>query len=255
MIPFSVLTLLGCSGISESVSSDSTQSDSSSVTGSQTLAKVLDYFEGTLSTAATYNFFNETTKPRATTVFLEDGCFTTYRNFSNLTNSGMINISSELATKKGVASGVYTWAKEDSALSLGEKIGDGTYQDLYHTPSEISANKTDYIHSLHHESETNTTLSDEARSELSGNFTLNKDGNAEELLISFAKSLGVYDIIYSVTGMELTYANIYFGPISATINVTFYSQYQNGYSSYETSVTCNQFGTAKINELTSYIEA
>ncbi len=262
ILPISIIALAGCEGETSSSSSDSNSSSSAAI-GGQTLTDVLDYFSQSVNTVAAYNFFDETSKPRATSVFLEDGYYTTYRNFSNLNNNGMINVSSELATKKGIDAGVYTWTKESSALALGEKIGEGTYQDLYSCPKDIALNKADYIHCLHHESEAEATdkaaekkLDDSARSALNGNFTLNrifKDDASEALLTSFAKSLGVYEVI-NKAGMELNYAKIYFGPISAVVNVTFYTQKDGGYSAYETTVTCTQFGTAKINELTSYIE-
>ncbi len=262
ILPIAVLALAGCESQATS-SSDNSGSSSSTVIGGQTLTDVLDYFSSSVNAVTAYNFFDETSKPRATTVFLEDGFYTTYRNFDNLENNGMINISSELATKKGVEEGVYTWTKESSALSLGEKIGTGRYQDLFSNPNDIALNKADYIHCLHHESEAEATdkaaekkLDDSARSALNGNFTLNrifKDEESEALLTDFAKSLGVYEVL-NKAGMKLNYAKIYFGPITAVVNVTFYTQKDGGYSSYETTVTCTQFGSAKINELTSYIE-
>lgn len=263
IIPIAMVALAGC-GNQTTTSSDTTNASSSVVTGSQNLNNVLDYFSKGLNTVATYNYFDSTTKPRATTVFLEDGLFTTYRGFDNLENNGLINISSELGEKKGVAAGVYSWTKESSALSLGEKVGEGTYQSLFSNPQEIAANKEDYIHCLHHESEaeasdksTENKLDDSAKSALNGNFTLNKifkDDESKNLLVSFAKSLGVYEIL-TKSGMELNYAKIYFGPISPVVNVSFYTQKDGGYSEFETSVVCTQFGSAKINELTSYIEA
>lgn len=263
IVPIALITLAGCDNEISS-SSVSTDTSSSEVTGNQNLTTVLDYFSQGLNTVATYNFFDSTTKPRTTTAFLKDGFFTTYRGFSNLQNIGLVNISSELGTKKGVDAGVYTWTKESSALSLGNKVGEGTYQSLYSNPQEITTNKEDYIHCLHHETEAEATdktvenkLDDTAKSALNGNFTLNKifkDDESKNLLVSFARSLGVYEIL-SNSGMELNYAKIYFGPISPVVNVTFYTQKDGGYSEFETSVVCTQFGTVKINELTSYIEA
>ena len=265
IIPFSILTLVGCNGTTTSETSDNSSTEvSSSVEGNNNLSTALDWFIGSVNTVAAYNFFDATTKPRATSVFLEDGCYTTYRNFTNLENTGLINISSALASKYNLEEGVYSWTKENSSLAIGNKVGEGTYQDLYHYPMEISVNKTNYIHSFHHESENEKTdskaenkLDDSAKSLLNGYFTLNKifkDEDSEKMLTSFAKSLGVYEIL-TKADMELNYARIYFGPSAKTMNVTFYTQYRGGYSSYETTVTCSQFGTAKIAELTSYIEA
>lgn len=265
LIPLTILSLVGCSSTPAGTSSNGASTSSASeATGSQTLSKVLDYFSGSLSAAASYNFFDADATPKATTVFLEQGCFTTYKNFGDLQSKGMINVDADLAAKKSVEEGVYAWTKSEKtesnpvSLVLGNKLGTGTYQSLYHNPSEISSSKGDYLKLLRHESESgNQTLTPAEKSVLSGNFTLNKvnpSDESKELLMSFAKSLGVYETITSVDGMELNYANIYFGPITATINVTFYSQYKGGYSSFNTSLTCNQFGTAKISELTKYIE-
>ncbi len=263
LFPLSLLTLVSCG---KEVSSSSSSS-SSDVLGGQTLNDVLDYFDQSLSANATYKYFEGSKTPGATTIFMEKGCFTTYRNFENLTSSGLITVDSTLASSKGVEAGVYRWTKnsETKALDLGEKVGEGTYQEIYHNPKEIKENKTNYIHNLHHETESEKTdskaevkLTDTEKAAKSGYFTLNKifkDEESEKLLVSFAKSLGVYEIIDKTEGMELNYANIYFGPITASLSVTFYSQYKGGYSSFETTVTVSQFGTAKINELNSYIGA
>lgn len=269
LLPLASLTLVGCN---DQTSSSSSASSSSDVLGGQTLSQVLDYFDQSMSVNATYKFFEETSSPRATTIYTTNGSFTTYRNFGDdIESNGFINIDSTLATKKDVDAGVYRWTKSTnpSALVLGNKVGEGTYQALYHNPTEIKENKTSYLHNLRHESESEATsgtasssskaevkLSDTEKAAKNGNFTLNKifkDETSEKLLASFAKSLGVYETITGVDGMELNYANIYFGPITASLTVTFYSQYKGGYSLFETSLTVSSFGTAKINELTSYI--
>ncbi len=269
LLPLAFLALTGCN---DQTSSSSSTSSGGDILAGQTLNQVLDYFDQSMSVNATYKFFEETSSPRATTIYTRDGSFTTYRNFKDgVENNGFINIDSALAAKKSVDAGVYRWTKSTnpSALVLGNKVGEGTYQDLFHNPAEIKEDKTSYIHNLRHESESEAgsgtvsssgkdeiKLSDEEKAAKNGNFTLNKifkDETSEKLLISFAKSLGVYETITGVDGMELNYANIYFGPITASLTVTFYSQYKGGYSLFETSLTVSSFGTAKISELTSYI--
>ncbi len=264
LFPLSLLTLVSCG---TETSSSSSSSSSSNILGGQTLNDVLDYFDQSLSANASYKYFEGSKTPGATTIFTEKGCFTTYRNFTNLTSNGLITIDSTLASSKGVEAGVYQWTKdsETKALTLGDKVGEGTYQEVFHNPKEIKENKSSYIHNLRYETECEKTdskaevkFTDAEKAAKNGNFTLNKifkDEESEKLLINFAKSLGVYEIIDKTEGMELNYANIYFGPITASLSVTFYSQYKGGYSSFETTVTVNQFGTAKINELTSYIGA
>ncbi len=258
LFSLTLIPLVGCA-MDGGTDNSSTSTDSSSeVTGNQNLNKVLDYFTNSVNVIATYSFFNAQKTPGSTTVYLNEGFYVTFRNFGdNVSNAGMINVDSALAAKKGIEEGVYGWTKEDSALKLGDKLGTGTYQSIYHNPTEIASSKTSYVHFLRHESESATkTLSDAEKGALSGNFTLNKlspTAESKELLVSFAKSLGVYETIYSIEGMELNYANIYFGPITATLNVTFYTQYKGGYSAYETTLTLSQFGSAKIAELSTYI--
>ncbi len=282
ILPIAFLALSGCGNQADQTPISSTSDSSSNVSNEQTLTTVLDYFSQSMSATAKYNFFEDASKPTSTAVYTDKGCSLTYRNFGYVENpdsknpdlkySGLINVDTSLATQKAIDQGVYTWSKVKTktvdeetgsektswAFTLGSKVCDGTYQEHYHNPKEIAGNKASYIHLLRHESESNTkVLSDADKSALSGNFTLNKlnpTDESKELLANFAKALGVYDTISGVSGMEFNYANIYFGPISATVNVTFYTQYKGGYSSFDTSVTCNQFGTATISDINSYIE-
>lgn len=275
ILPIAFLALSGCGNQADQQSISSSSNSSSNVSSGQTLATVLDYFSQSMSAIAKYNFFEDTNKPTSTAIYTDQGCSLTYRNFGYVENpdsknpdlkySGLINVDASLAEKKSIEQGVYTWSKVKTTVdektswvfTLGSKVYDGTYQEHYHNPKEIADNKASYIRLLRHESESDSKVLSEAdKSALSGNFTLNKlnpTDESKELLISFAKALGVYDTISGISGMEFNYVNIYFGPIAPMVNVTFYTQYKGGYSSFGTGVTCSQFGTATIADIDSYI--
>ncbi len=239
----SLFVLTGCGETIEASSSET--SASSEIVNGQTLDKVIGSFEENLNLNVTYKFFEQDKAPGCTTVYTKDGCFSTYRNFEGVSNSGLINLDSTAASNKGVAAGVYTWKKENKILTLGEKIGEGRYQDLYHAPSEISLKKAEYI----------SSFVPEISGQTSGNYFLCQNQEDKTMLVSFAKSLGVYETIMGVEGMNLNYAKIYFGPTSTVVTISVYSSYKGGYDQFETSIICNSFGTAKIAELNTYLGA
>ena len=237
----SLFVLAGCGDVVETSSSET--SASSEIINGQTLDKLISLFGENLSLNATYKFFDQDKVPGCTTIYTENGSFSTYRNFEDVANVGLVNIDSSAASSKGVTEGVYTWKKDGGALVLGEKVGDGRYQDLYHTPSEISSNKTNYL----------SSFVPEISGQTNGNYFLCQNTEDKSMLVSFAKSLGVYETILGAKGMELNYAKMYFGPTSSVVTISIYSTYKGGYNEFETSIICNSFGTAKIAELNTYL--
>lgn len=251
LLPVITMTLVGCGAQNTPVDSSSAEAGdtTSDVLATQTIDDVLGWFGDNLFVNATYKFFDSDKQPGCSTTYTEKGTWHQYRNFTNLTPMGLVNIDATTATAKGIAStGVYTWTKGDAnnPVVIGDKVGDkATYQEAYNTPSEISAAKAAY----------KAALVPEIATQKTGNYFLNKEGESADLLTSFAKSLGVYSTITGVEGMTLNYAKLYFGATSQTVNISIYSAKDGGYGGYETTIICNQFGTAKIANLDTYLGA
>lgn len=250
LLPVMTMTLVGCGVSTPTDSSSGEAGTTSDVLVSQTLEDVLGWFGDQLFINATYKFFDSKAQPGCSTTYTAKGTWHIYRNFTNLTNVGLVNIDEATAAAKGVAAGVYKYDKAakdaPEAIVLGDKVSDKTdYHEAYNTPKEISASKDAY----------RAALVPEIATQKTGNYFLNRDGESEELLTSFAKSLGVYSIITGVEGMKLNYAKLYFGATSQTVNISIYSEKDGGYGGYETTLICNQFGTAKIAELDTYLGA
>lgn len=254
IFPMLTLALVGCAGTTDVVSSNSETTTSSSMAasdGDYTIHDAFGWFHDTaLNVNVTYSFFDTEKAPSVTTTYSDVACFSTYKNFTNLTtNQGLIDVDAELAAKKGIAAGVYAWTKEKDAateksvLVLGDKVGTGSYKDMYHVPEEICADALTY----------ETEFVPEFATQRSGYFFLNRDGANDALVEKLAVSLGIYNVVHEA-GLIFKSIKMYIGASSKVINFTFYlADGTDGYDAYQVSVSCAAFGTVKIAEVTNYI--
>jgi hypothetical protein len=239
------LSLISC-GTTPATSAGSSAS-SSGETGSNTVTSVLSSFNQSLVATATFPFLSSSSKvtPIIKNTYVEQGCYFDYNNFSDFTDFGLVNVAA--GAKEGVAAGVYKYTQTNNQLTLGDNVSSTTsdFRTLYNTPSDIAKDAALYA----------PAFVPQIAGTTYGKFDLNKDGQSKDLLVSFAKGLGLYDVYASIANLTLNYATLYFAQSGKIFTVTFYCQYNGGYDSITSAVSISSLGTAKIQAITNYFAA
>lgn len=255
---------------------DGSSSSNPPVAGGNTLSSVLSSFGKNCRVNNIYQYLSSGSVPSIMTDYVEDGFYSTYKNFGDRKNGGVIDVKGDKSYRYIVEKDAET--KKDK-LVLGDALVDGngnnvsSFRDLYFDPSYIGDHVAMFTaenvfvpkiqgttfgtFNLFGKYYSDDAPVEESSSEgvapaaLDATPTLIKDNTAE--LTALSKALGVYEVAANHSDkLELQAADLYFSEKGTQFTFNFYYSYEGGFDRLVARSVISKIGSTSVDLIKNY---
>lgn len=255
--------------------SDGSSSSNPPVTGGNTLSSVLSSFGKNCRVNNIYQYLSSGSVPSIMTDYVEDGFYSTYKNFGDRKNGGVIDAKDGKSYFFTVEKDTET--KKDK-LVLGDALLDGgnnvsSFRDVYFDPSYVGDNVAMFIaenvfvpkikgttfgtFNLFGKYYSDDVPVEESSSEdvapaaVDATKTLIKDNTVE--LTALSKALGVYEVAANHSDkLELQAADLYFSEKGNQFTFNFYYSYEGGFDRLVARSVISKIGSTSVDLIKNY---
>lgn len=255
--------------------SDGSSSSNPPVTGGNTLSSVLSSFGKNCRVNNIYQYLSSGSVPSIMTDYVEDGFYSTYKNFGDRKNGGVIDAKDGKSYFFTVEKDTET--KKDK-LVLGDALLDGgnnvsSFRDVYFDPSYVGDNVAMFtaenvfvpkikgttfgtfnLFGKYYSDDVpveESSSEDVAPAAVDATKTLIKDNTAE--LTALSKALGVYEVAANHSDkLELQAADLYFSEKGSQFTFNFYYSYEGGFDRLVARSVISKIGSTSVDLIKNY---
>lgn len=254
---------------------DGSSSSNPPVAGGNTLSSVLSSFGKNCRVNNIYQYLSSNSTPSIMTDYVEDGFYSTYKNFGDRKNGGVIDAKDGKSYFFTVEKDTET--KKDK-LVLGDALLDGgnnvsSFRDVFFDPSYVGDNVAMFtaenvfvpkikgttfgtfnLFGKYYSDDApveESSSEDVAPAALDATPTLIKDNTAE--LTALSKALGVYEVAANHSDkLELQAADLYFSEKGTQFTFNFYYSYEGGFDRLVARSVISKIGSTSIDLIKNY---